>query len=284
MVVDVNLILDLDFVRNTIECEKGLSMTDHNHLKSIEKQNLLGNYTATDPEGNFLFNCDAKKANWYVNKKNLAVWTNDEQTHFQLKFKPKGPGNRELGKYFTEYIKNQCVICGCEQHLTKHHVVPSCYKKHFSDACKSNDHFDVLLICSQCHEKLERSYDERKKTLHKNFKGDLEHQYNSYKELNSFIRTAQKHEEYIDDVGKIAMVEKAKKIKPEIDSFEKLLNADLIDIGGSLDNEICERVVKDNCDDLKNFIVSWRELFLEYGQPKFLPNGWIEEHQTHFKF
>lgn len=256
---------------------------DHHHLKSLEKHNLLGNFTAYDPDGEFLFNCDSKKARWYV-KKNLATWINDEQTHFKLNFVPKGRGNRDLGKYFTEYIINQCVICGCGDHLTKHHVVPSCYKKHFPEPCKSNDHFDVLLICAECHEKVERSYDERKKQLAKHFKGDLEHTYNSYKELNSLARTAQKHSEYIDDARKKQMVEKAMSIKPEVDTFEKLAQLELIDIGGNLDNEICSKVVKDAQDDLKNFIVSWRELFLEYGQPDFLPNGWLDEYLTHFKF
>ncbi len=260
-----------------------MSKEDHHHLKSLEKHNLLGNFTAYDPDGEFLFNCDSKKARWYI-KKNLASWINDEQTHFKLNFVPKGHGNRDLGKYFTEYIVNQCVICGCDDHLTKHHVVPSCYKRHFPEVCKSNDHFDVLLICSECHEKVERSYDDRKKKLGKHYKGDLEHTYNSYKELNSFIRTAQKHEEYLDEARKQLMVEKASKIKPEIDTFDKLMNCELIDIGGNLDNEICSKIVKDSQDDLKNFIVSWRELFLEYGQPNFLPNGWLEEYQTHFKF
>lgn len=260
-----------------------MTKKDNHHLKPLEKQNLLGNFTAYDPNGDFLFNCDSKKARWYV-KRNLATWTNEEQTHFKLNFTPKGNGNRELGKYFTEYIKNQCVICGCDSKLTKHHVVPSCYKKHFPEKCKSNDHFDVLLICTECHEKIERAYDDRKKLIHKQHKGSLEHQYNQYKELNSYIRTAQKHEEYLDETRKLIMVEKANKINPEIDSFIKLLNTDLVDVGGSLDNEICERVVKDAQDDLKGFIVEWRELFLGHGQPAFLPNGWLDEYKTHFKF
>lgn len=255
----------------------------YTHLKPLDKKNLLGNFTAFDPSGKFLFNCDSKKARWYV-KKNLATWTNEEQNHFQLNFEPKGSGNREFGKYFTEYICNQCVICGNSNNLTKHHVVPSCYRRHFPDVCKSNDHFDVLLICSPCHEKVERSYDDRKKILGKHYKGDIEHTYNSYKELNSLIRTAQKHEEFLDDIRKQLMIDKAVKINPDIDTFEKLLVTDLIDIGGSMDNEICEKVVKEAQDDLKNFIISWRELFIEYGQPQFLPNGWLEEYKTHFKF
>lgn len=260
-----------------------MTKKDNHHLKSLEQHNLLGNFTAFDPNGDFLFNCDSKKARWYVKKK-LADWTNDEQTHFKLNFTPKGKGNRELGKYFTEYIKNQCVICGCDSNLTKHHVVPSCYKRHFPEKCKSNDHFDVLLICTDCHEKLERVYDEHKKSLHKHHKGALEHKYNRHKELNSLIRTAQKHEEYLDDAKKHTMVEKASKVNPEIITFNKLLNMDLVDIGGSLDNEICEIVVADARDDLKGFIVEWRELFIAHGQPKFLPNGWLEEYNTHFKF
>jgi hypothetical protein len=256
---------------------------DSFHLKSLEAQNLLGNFTAYDPNGDFLFNCDSKKARWYV-KRNLATWINEEKTHFKLNFIPKGNGNRNLGKYFTEYIKNQCVICGTSEHLTKHHVVPSCYKKHFPEMCKSNDHFDVLLICSECHETIEHHYDHRKKELHKPHKGELENEYNHYKELNSLIRTAQKHVDYLDDARKEIMAQKATKINPSITTFDQLLNAELIDIGGSLDNTICQRIVRDEQDNLRNFIISWRELFLEYGQPKFLPNGWLEEYLTHFKF
>lgn len=260
-----------------------MTKEDHHHLKSLEKQNLIGNFTAYDPNGEFLFNCDSKKANWYV-RKNLAVWMDENKNHFKLNFTPKGPGNREYGKYFTEYIINQCVICGCQENLTKHHVVPSCYKKHFPDPCKSNDHFDVLLICTDCHEKLERSYDTRKAELHKHHKGQIEHKYNKIRELNSLIRTCQKHPNYMDDARKAIMVEKACAINPALDTFEKLINEELVEVGGSIDNEICSLVVRDNQDDLKNFIISWRTLFLEYGQPKFLPNGWLEEYTTHFKF
>lgn len=255
----------------------------NSHLSTLDKKNLLGNFTAFDPNGEFLFNCDSKKANWYVNKK-LATWIDDVPGHFKLNFKPNGIGNRKMGKYFTEYIKNQCVICGNGEKLTKHHVVPSCYKKHFPLACKSNDHFDVLLICIDCHERLEESYDKRKKFLHSPHRKILEPEFTKYKTLNSIIKTSQKYLDIVDDDFRKKMVEKAMEIDPSMDSFEKICAAEVYDIGGNLDQQICQRIVNDEKDDIKNFIVSWRKLFLEEGQPKFLPNGWLEDHETHFKF
>jgi len=254
------------------------------HLTSLSSKNLLGNFTAFDIDGEFLFNCDHKKANWYVNKKNLAAWINPEQTHFQLNFIPKGNGNRDLGKYFTEYIANQCVICGIKENLSKHHIVPSCYRTHFPIACKSNDHFDVLLVCLECHENIEEHYTKRKKSLNADHRKALEPAYNDHKTVNSLIRTANKYQDVLDEEAKNTMVESAKKIDPLIDNFQTLLLLDLFDIAGNLDREVCEKVVNDERDDLKGFIVEWRTLFIEKAKPKFLPEGWLDDYQTHFKF
>ena len=255
----------------------------YDHLSALSEKNLLGNFTAYDMEGEFLFNCDHKKANWYV-KKELATWINDEKTHFKLNFKPKGNGNRDMGSYFTDYITNQCVICGSIDNLSKHHIVPSCYRTHFPLNCKSNDHFDVLLVCLECHEKVEEHYNKRKKSLNAPYRKMLKPEYDNHKTLNSLIRHAQKYEDILDDKAKSEMVDNAKKIDPLIDCFETLLELELYDIEGNLDYQVCSLVVKEEKDALKEFIVSWRELFIEKGKPEFLPSGWFDSYKTHFKF
>jgi hypothetical protein len=68
----------------------------------------------------------------------------------RLTFTPKGKGN--LGNSYYEHgLENKCVVCGAEQSLVKHNVIPHAYKRHFPLHVKSHASHDVLLFCVPCH-------------------------------------------------------------------------------------------------------------------------------------
>ena len=83
------------------------------------------NCTMYGPDNEWMCACDHKKMNWYLDR-NLAEKLSDNT--FKLTFKPEGKGHATESAYFAEKRVNCCVICGTEADLTKHHIVPYCYR------------------------------------------------------------------------------------------------------------------------------------------------------------
>ena len=105
---------------------------------------IYGNYQVLSPDGHLMFRCDEKKANWYI-KRNLAEIISNDPLIVKLKFQPKGLGNHNK-KYGLSVIENICVVCGSDEFLTRHHVVPTCYRKFFPLEKKSHNFHDVLSL------------------------------------------------------------------------------------------------------------------------------------------
>ena len=102
------------------------------------------------PDGILMFRCDYKKANWYL-KRNLGEVISQYPLKVKLKFKPRGLGNHNKSFGLTE-MSNECVICGASEYLTRHHVVPYCYRRYFPTSIKSHNFHDVLSLCVKCHD------------------------------------------------------------------------------------------------------------------------------------
>src|SRR5271154_4010708 len=90
------------------------------------------------PDGLFMAFCDKKRFNWYL-KKGLANQIDDKS--IQLNFSPKGTGCSERGQYLKTPRQSICVVCGTDKDLTKHHVVPTRFRKHFPVEIKSHASF-----------------------------------------------------------------------------------------------------------------------------------------------
>jgi len=112
-------------------------------------------------EGVLMAKIDRKRFNWYI-KKNLAEQI-DANT-IKLKFEPKGLGYAN-DKFYLSKMMNHCVVCGVNDHYTKHHVVPHEYRKHFPLDFKSSSSHDIVLLCSNCHESYETLAMQFKKQL-----------------------------------------------------------------------------------------------------------------------
>ena len=100
--------------------------------KTTERINAIyGNWLVLHPNGCEMFRCVTRKAQWYLTR-DLANMISEIPPVIQLKFEPGG-----LGWFGDEFAltqkQNLCVVCGTEElpRLTKHHIVPTLYKKHF---------------------------------------------------------------------------------------------------------------------------------------------------------
>lgn len=106
-------------------------------------------------EGQLIFRCGQDKANWYLDR-DLAVKVSENPLTIQFTFQPKGPGH--IGdSYYLSDKHNRCVVCGTEEDLTRHHIVPRCYRRFFPVRLKRHASYDVMVLCIPCHRTYEES-------------------------------------------------------------------------------------------------------------------------------
>ena len=69
----------------------------------------------------------------------------------RLLFEPKGRGH-EGNEYYTSPKANVCVACGAASNLQRYSVVPPMYRRLMPEALKSRSSFDIVLLCTTCHQ------------------------------------------------------------------------------------------------------------------------------------
>lgn len=236
---------------------------------------IYGNYKVYHPDGTLMFLCEFKKANWYL-KRDLAIKLSDNE--IQLTFIPKGKGRRS--EYDLSEKKNICVVCGDDElsTLTKHHVVPYQYRKHFPDKIKSRSSHDILPICQEHHYDYENNYANKLKL-------DLEEKYEikrkiSSKDLTESFR-AQRYSNLLLDYDVCKKLPK-ERIKFFISEMKRIFGTDdpfevaKLKIHKEIDKEtdIISKTIVENLNNIGEFEIMWRKHFIENMKPKYLPKGW----------
>lgn len=235
---------------------------------------IYGNWTVESPEGHSMFRCDLKKANWYLNR-NLAKVVGE--LTIRLTFTPNGLGNN--GKTFgLGQMENKCVNCGSEEYLTRHHIVPYCYRRHFPDKLKNHNFHDVMSLCTDCHEHYEINFA-------KKLKDQLSSEYNapiggylkkldsSKLRLSKMAKALLKHSE---DMPKDRYEEISTFIKEALDISElttEILQSITID-----KKEVIElshgQLVVSQIEDFQEFTLRWRKDFVNNMDLKYIPKDW----------
>lgn len=110
-----------------------------------------GNVEIYSPDGHLMFRTNDDKLRFYK-RKDLVEPMSDFQ--YRLKFVPKGLGHGERNQDLLEPRENKCVRCGEEDLfvLTRHHVVPTRFRKFLPKNIKGNNHRYVVFLCTDCHE------------------------------------------------------------------------------------------------------------------------------------
>ena len=105
--------------------------------------------------GNLLATISDRKANWYL-KKGLAIETLPPIGYPRaIKLKFEADVNRTPKPFEINVNENKCVICGKENKLTRHHVIPWVIRKHFPLQHKQYARQWCVLLCVECHENVE---------------------------------------------------------------------------------------------------------------------------------
>jgi len=110
--------------------------------------NLYGNIEFYSPDGILMFVKNQHALNFYL-KNNLV--DKIEENKYKLNFIPKGLGYN--GKKILR--ENKCVVSGDSnaELLTKHHIIPSCFRTHFPINKKDSKFQFIVLIRSDIHSK-----------------------------------------------------------------------------------------------------------------------------------
>ncbi|GFS01716.1 exonuclease 3'-5' domain-containing protein 2 [Elysia marginata] len=116
---------------------------------SVRKRPLWDNCKLEAPDGTMLCTCDARKAQWYLDKE-LADKILDNPLTVRLRFEPSRRPQEEMSFYKQEKL-NICVVCGHDKDYIRKFVIPYEYRKYLPFALKDHSSHDVLLLCTACH-------------------------------------------------------------------------------------------------------------------------------------
>lgn len=238
-----------------------------------QNRRVYGNFQVQSPDGILMFRCDEKRINWYI-KRNLANFVDDKT--IRLNFQPKGLGNHER-VFGLSQMKNHCVVCGTKNYLTRHHVIPTCYRKWFPLTLKSHNFHDVLLMCVDCHDSYERKADELKQKLSKEYSAPINGEYEYDSEL---IKLAKMASTLLNKDLTMIPKERVDFMRQHLRgyfNYSRLTKKRLHNISKIKSKKINKshgQIVVENLVDYQKFIELWRSHFLNQTEANYLPDGW----------
>lgn len=106
-------------------------------------------------DGKLLSTISSRKAKWYLKKK-LAEEISAPAPYaraIKINFAHNQP--HEVESWDLGVNDNQCVLCGCEESLTLHHIVPRVIRRYFPVEIKGHSREWCVLLCESCHTKVE---------------------------------------------------------------------------------------------------------------------------------
>jgi hypothetical protein len=246
---------------------------------NIKQSPIYGNISVLSPDGTLLFKCLPKKANWYLDR-NLAKVINNDPMSIQLTFEPKGKGQSD-DPYYLETKYNKCVVCGSEDDLTRHHIVPYTYRKHFPEKLKSHNSYDVVPICVQHHSEYEENYAiELKCVFAERYNAPLEIETKLNSDLTIVVRYSNvltNNWEKLPYNRKKQMISTIRKYHGDFGRLKQiLLMYAYVDLS-TTKTETHGQIVANNLineNKLQWFVETWREHFIHSMNPNFMPGYW----------
>lgn len=237
------------------------------------KSPLYDNCIIQAPDGQPLCRTSEIKIQWYV-KRNLGNIISTNPITLRLLFEPKG--RIAADHLYTIAEKNNvCVVCGIKEELTRHHVIPKCFRKFFPLHMKEHAIHDVLILCINCHNKYEDYAFELKKKISNEFNVPINSKIND----NLFkVKTAasalSRHYDVIPEPRKTELLNKIKEFL-QVDEVTKedIKQINQIKYFTKVDKPFGQLIVE-KLENINDFIFMWRKHFVEVMQPKYLPIFW----------
>lgn len=239
---------------------------------------LYDNIVLVAPDGEPLCRCNRDKADWYL-KRDLAEVASDNPTIIRLKFKPKGRGNAGDDFYLAER-RNVCAVCGTDEEQTRHHIVPYCFRRYFTDALKSHNSHDIVPLCVPCHDRYEVHADELKRAI--GVKYGVNYGGNTV-DVDAALGRVKRHATallmYRDRIpptrlGLLTQTLREHYGRDEITDQDIAAAAQIDPAAGTSTRRKFGEVVMGKVKNLERFVRMWRKHFVATMEPKFMPPHW----------
>lgn len=250
-------------------------MTSEKRIKNqVLKNQFYGNYKVLNISGEHIFSCADKKIKWYL-KKGLAKIVQEDPLVIQLNFITKGNGHAG-DNYYLQDFKDRCVVCGTGLNLTRHHIIPYCYRKFFDYNIKNHSYHDVLLLCLTCHNIYEESASAFKNQL------SIEYAIDNKTFCNKLLRRVNIDANTLLKYGTALPIERQNEIMSSLQLYygkEDLTQED-IDAAAKIEYMECTtdktdaQLIVEKIDDMDIFMRRWREHFQKSTNAQFLPTNW----------
>lgn len=242
---------------------------------------LYDNCKMLSPEGEFMSFVSEKRAMWYV-KNDLAIIQKSDPLCIKINFEPSFSDFKDV---LIDKRENKCCSCGSGDNLTKHHVIPYCFRKHFPKKLKSRRSFDILPLCLKCHKNYEQKAWELKKKIAEKYNVEMDKDIKNYFSKDaadackasialrsSFSIPPERVSELIGKIIDVHGRDFCPSMMEELSLKKRfaLIKQSSTSYGRKVVDEILKR---DEC--LEEFINMWREHFLKNVNPRFLPESWL---------
>lgn len=260
-----------------------MSRENPNNSKANLSVRYYGNGVIMAPDGVILARHNEKKLQWYLDR-NLADKICDDPPTIRLKFEPAG--RKHAGDMaFIEDKHNRCVVCGATEKLSRHHILPYCYRRHLPEKVKRHSCYDITLLCRGHHDEYEAiAFDFKREIGHK-YKAPIE----VTQDIDILLLRAKKNALAVKKHGNLMPANRRDVLMWHIAEYFKIDPKDLTDKHleqvvksepckpiDQLHGELVAKQLKTD-DEIHEFIIMWRKHFLEIMKPRFLSPHWTAE-------
>jgi hypothetical protein len=218
-----------------------------------------------------------KKIQWYLDRNLGEVVSNDPIT-LKLFFEPSGRVGAEH-PYNTSYKENRCVCCGSKDRITRHHVVPYCFRRYFPEKMKKHKLHDVLPLCISCHNLYEEKASELKKRYSEEMNIPLEgtgiRLEKSYYKVRAAAFALVGHFDKLPENRKQELTSILKEFfNREVTREDMVLATKLKPYTYDETYRTFGQAVVEKIENIEEFIIKWRSHFVKSMQPQYLPEHW----------
>lgn len=245
-------------------------------MSRFRKKPLYGNCLITAPDGQALCRTGMKKINWYLHR-NLGEIVSNEPVTLRLFFEPSGRKGSEH-PYNTSFKENRCVSCGGGDKITRHHVVPYCFRKHFPEHMKRHQLHDILPLCVPCHDKYELVATEFKNKIAKELNipicGTGVVSEKSYYPIMAAAKALLNQKHKLPESRREELFNKIKEFYQREITQEDIVSASLLKPFSYEMYKTFGQIVVEKLENIRDFIFKWRAHFIENMNPQYLPEYW----------
>lgn len=226
------------------------------------KEKVYDNCGVYAPDGVLLSYVSHRKANWYL-KNELGVKIADDPLCVKLLFEPKSRSNENDP---IVHKKNRCVECGGSKKLTRHHIVPYCFRVLMPKSYTNHNSYDLAVMCRDCHDKYELEANKLKNVLIEQFipvyKIGMD---KDFIKGRNILRKLERDKDVISDIQKEALLKKVGDIKEKwCVEDDILLKHEQVNIFKEILKVLGTEVL----------IHLWQGHFFDTVKPKFIGDYW----------